>query len=289
MLVTALSGTTVAQLDEEEFLHMVERGKTIRDLKQLLSVQVGCSRFQQRLFSDEVELQDDMPLRPLPSLQLVVLPFCASDPGSDRERELLDGCRYNKVIDVERLLQEPQDPNGYVYLDVAAKNGHLEVVRLLLEAGANKERKGKTGATALILAAETGRLEVVRLLLQAGADKDAANENGKTALILAAEKGHLEVVQLLLEAGADQDSAMTGGATALMLAAQNGKLEVVRMLLEAGAAKDAATTALMIAAKKGQTEVVRLLLEAGADRDAAISDPRIAFLISLMERSWSRS
>ena len=97
MLVTALSGTTVAQLDEEEFLHMVESGETIRDLKQLLSVQVGCSRFQQRLFSDEVELQDDMPLRPLPSCQLVVLPFCASEI-------LIENENYLMVVDTTKSL-----------------------------------------------------------------------------------------------------------------------------------------------------------------------------------------
>ena len=146
MQVTALSGTTVAQLDEDEYLDMVESGKSIRDLKQLLSTQVGCSRFQQRLFSDESgELQDDMPLKPLPSIQLVVLPICASDPIS--EQELLLTCQENRVIDVERLLQKPQDPNGggLFGLFVAAHNGHVEVVRLLLEAGATQQTTKQMG------------------------------------------------------------------------------------------------------------------------------------------------
>ena len=294
MLVTALSGTTVAQLDEEEFLHMVESGKTIRDLKQLLSVQVRCSRFRQRLFSEEIELQDDMPLRPLPSIQMVILPFCAPD------RELLLSCQTNNVIDVERLLQKPQDPNATPYgsyttvLSTAAQSGHLEVARLLLDAGADKDAaNNRTGQTALMVATDWDRLEVVRLLLDAGADKDAANNRtGATALMIATD---LEVVRLLLDAGANKDAAnqMTG-ATALMSAAEGGHVKVVRLLLEAGADRDAVNlrgaTALMIAAEKGQTEVVQLLLEAGAGhRRNPSGNPLLDLSISLMERSWSQS
>ena len=110
MQVTALCGETVAQLGEDEIRCMVDNGKSIRDLKKLLSAQVGCSRFQQRLFSDEIgELQDDMPLRPLPSIQLVVLAYCAFDESA--EKELLDSCRSNNVPWVESLLQQPQNPN----------------------------------------------------------------------------------------------------------------------------------------------------------------------------------
>ncbi|CAK9064156.1 unnamed protein product [Durusdinium trenchii] len=99
-------------------------------------------------------------------------------------------------------------------------------------------------------AAEHGDLEVVRLLLEAGADKNATTTDWSTALMRAAELGHLEVVRLLLKAGAD-------GATALIDAAEYDQLEVVRLLLEAGADKNAATiageTALMGAAKYGWT------------------------------------
>ena len=51
MQVTALSGATVAELNEDEVRCMVESLKAVRDLKQLLSAEVGCARFRQRLFS----------------------------------------------------------------------------------------------------------------------------------------------------------------------------------------------------------------------------------------------
>ena len=218
MQVTAVSGNTIAQVDEEELRYMVESGQLVRDLKRLLSAKVGCSRFQQRLFSDELgELEDDLPLRALSSVQLVILPLCA--PDETMQEELFRSCQQNNVTDIERLLQQPLDPNeeGFV---LAAREGHLEVVRLLLEAGVDKDAPNTDDRTALHIAAQEGHLEVVRLLLEAGADKDAADTDGWSgwpALLIAAKKGHLEVVRLLLDAGADQDAVDTDGWTALAL------------------------------------------------------------------------
>ena len=101
---------------------------------------------------------------------------------------------------------------------MAAWEGHLEVVRLLVESGA-KIDQGKTddGATPLFIAAQQGDLEVVRLLVQSGAKKDQGKtDTGATALSMAACNGHLEVVRLLVESGAKKDQGKTDtGATPL--------------------------------------------------------------------------
>ena len=91
---------------------------------------------------------------------------------------------------------------------------HLEVVRLLLQFGADKDAADFTGRTALHLAAHAldqiterfsvtmhGDKEMVRLLPEFGVDKDAADFDGMTALHWAAEKGDNEVVTWLLLAG----------------------------------------------------------------------------------------
>ena len=132
------------------------------------------------------------------------------------------------------------------------------------------------GETAWLLAAQKSHLVVVRLLLEAGADKDASNTERATALLLAAHNSHLKVVRLLLEAGADKDAATTKESTALLLAVQNGDFEVVRLLLDAGADKDATVfnsrlrlrlTALMIAAEKSDWAVVRSRLALTSDME----------------------
>lgn len=94
----------------------------------------------------------------------------------------------------------------------ACYHGHLEVVRLLIERGADKGVAGNDGRTPLYSACYHGHLEVVRLLLEYGADTDATDENGDTPLYYACFEGRLGVIKLLLQRGAtpiqgDDDAA----------------------------------------------------------------------------------
>ena len=62
------------------------------------------------------------------------------------------------------------------------------------------------GSTPLFIAALEGHLEVVRFLVESGANKDQGlTDDGRTALFIAAENGHLEVVRFLVESGANKD------------------------------------------------------------------------------------
>ena len=127
-------------------------------------------------------------------------------------------------------------------LIAAASHGHVEVVRLLLAAGADINTTAGVEpnviyGTALHFAADRGHLAVVQALLAAGASKDARSVNGaeETPLLCAAGSGHLPVVEALLAAGADVQARTARGASPLFLACQNGHTECVRALLRAGA------------------------------------------------------
>ena len=152
-----MSGATLAELSEDEYSEMVESHKTVKDLKQVLANRIGYSRFRQRLLG-ELELQDDMPLIPLPDgVQIVILDFCP--PDSLRQQMLVKCCEKNDLEEVERLLHRPQDPNGVgidgnVPIHVAAENGHVDMVRLLVEARADKNTTMARGETALHCAAK---------------------------------------------------------------------------------------------------------------------------------------
>ncbi|CAE7219946.1 ANKHD1, partial [Symbiodinium natans] len=81
--------------------------------------------------------------------------------------------------------------------------GHLEIARLLLNAGADKNSHNRKAQTALMHASFQGHIDIVRLLLDAGADKSLRDVSGTTALIHASYVGHIDIVRLLLNAGAD--------------------------------------------------------------------------------------
>jgi ankyrin repeat protein/uncharacterized protein YdaT len=92
--------------------------------------------------------------------------------------------------------------DSHTPLILASQNGHAEIVKLLLNAGAKVKAKGKNNATALHVSSANGHIEIVKLLLDAGAKLNSETKNGTTALSVALQNGHTEIAKLLLDAGA---------------------------------------------------------------------------------------
>lgn len=141
--------------------------------------------------------------------------------------------------------------------------GHLEIIKELLDKGADTEARNPKGWTAIHLAATWNRTDMLSLLIEKGADLEAKDKEGRTALHSAATKGHQDCVKLLLEAGADKDARSKDGRTAIFRAAANGYPEIVDSLLDAGA--DSHIRALNgetpydAALEKGHTAVLEIL------------------------------
>ena len=87
--------------------------------------------------------------------------------------------------------------NGDTALANAAFNGHLNIVWLLIQRGANVNAANRLdGDTVLMWAAVSGQLEIVELLLRHGASVNAENKKNYRALYRAAYKNHVQVVKL---------------------------------------------------------------------------------------------
>ncbi|CAH3036137.1 unnamed protein product [Porites lobata] len=157
-------------------------------------------------------------------------------------------------------------------LIIAARNGHLNSVKILLGYGADIEARGtlKTGieviegCTPLWAAASFGRLDVVKLLIEQNADVDGRTSTGSTPLTTAAINGHLDVVRCLVESGADVNARTITENTPLIAACYLGHLNVVIYLIDKGAFMDLqnkdGSTALHVAAQRGHLEIVTQLL-----------------------------
>ena len=154
----------------------------------------------------------------------------------------------------------------------AAMDGDIEAVRALLTEGADVNAPQGDGMTALHWAAEAGDVEMVGMLLYAGANLQGVTRLGDyTPLHLASKAGKDRVVARLLEAGADPSAyTTTGEVTPLHFAAASGSVATVEALLDHGADVDVTEsvrgqTPLMLAAGRNRVAVVQLLLDQGAD------------------------
>jgi ankyrin repeat protein len=142
-----------------------------------------------------------------------------------------------RLLDADPELLESIDDRRQSPLIAAAAAGHLGIVGLLIERGANINATGFMGRTALHWAGHEGREDMVALLLSKGAQANSRSENGATPLMFAAYRGHLGVVRMLVQhrggVGLDERTFLSG-ETVLHYAAHGGHEEVVRYLLLAG-------------------------------------------------------
>jgi ankyrin repeat protein len=156
----------------------------------------------------------------------------------------------------------------------AAMKGDLGTLRSLLVQKSDVNAAQPDGMTALHWATHKNDVEMVRVLLRAGADvKRGTRIESITPLLMASESGNAPILELLLAAGADPNQTNELGTTPLMMAAASGSLETVQTLLDHKAnvnAKEKARnqTALMFAAAFDRSAVVRLLASRGADVNA---------------------
>ena len=234
--------------------------------------------------------------------------------GKQKLNDLIRACAKGDRSFVKGMLRQGIDPNilnegsGSRPLTAAVRGGHTEIVKLLLDSGADPNLRDTwksmpPNGTALENAAGNGHLDIAKLLVERGADinmegywrplKTAAasnrpeivqfliNSGAKVEpndLVQATFAGSDGVVKLLIATGTDVDHQNKKGHSALYFAAGSKNPHLAEMLIAAGANVNIQTsdfwetmeTPLHKAAAVGRTEIVQMLLAAGAN--AALTD-----------------
>ena len=187
-----------------------------------------------------------------------------------------------------------RDPvSGMTALMFAIAKGHDEIIKLLLDNGAdvNVDAHGTTALTGAVAAERN--IAVIKMLLDKGANVNyiANPESGMTALMFAAFKGHADIVKILLDKGADVNATGKDGMTALRMALLSDKsFAVIKMLLDKGASVNNintqdGVTALMIATSNLHADIVEMLIVKGADVNAKADEGMTALMYASLKGS----
>ena len=94
-------------------------------------------------------------------------------------------------------MKDAETPDSTSYSTYTSNNGHVDIVKALLEKNAKVDLQDNNGCTALIWASCNGHIDIVKALLEKNAKVDLQNKYGDTALMMASNKGHVDIVNLL--------------------------------------------------------------------------------------------
>jgi len=164
-------------------------------------------------------------------------------------------------------------------------------------ADVNRVRELDGPQTPCLTAAESGLSDILRVLIELGADVNKADEDGRTPCYVAAEEGHSDTLRVLIEAGADVNKATRRGRTPCYRAAMDGNIDALRVLIELGKADvnkadEDGRTPCYVAAEEGHRDVdttidvLRVLIEAGADVNTMTESGRTPCFVALEKGHW---
>ncbi|CAO3591096.1 unnamed protein product [Absidia cylindrospora] len=201
--------------------------------------------------------------------------------STNKDQSAVTATTTKKKLDPTKLNPHKKDTSGRTHLHRWAIRGDVNVVKVLLQAGADPNVTDHAGYTPLHESSLRDRGDVVRLLLENGANVDAKGVDLDTALHDAVDNGHPKVVDILLQFGADPHIRNSKGMTPLEMAKEHDHFEIQSLLKQAignGKKKTKNDPELVTATHeekhqhvKKQTKKRRLVLAADLEQASSLS------------------
>ncbi len=247
MVVVYIIAISNLQVNPEDRMSTFYKQLSYLGILTLLALLTACASNQELLVGAAIRGDNEAVQKLLqPGKADINAPFALTDerdsklcPGHGALTALQAAACAGKFGTVEKLLAlrpniDAQTARGESALSLALDRRDANIVRRLIEAGANPDTKDRKGLTPLMHASADGDLESVKFLLRKQADVSVNNNNGVTALTIASTP---EIAKALIAAGARFVTASNGN-TPLHYAAMYRGADMAEYLLENGFAAD---------------------------------------------------
>jgi|GEM_PF-5039728 len=197
-----------------------------------------------------------------------------SDPIFTKSFALLETKSADDAEKAQELLTQNidlncQDLGDNTPLSIAIKEGHSEIVALLIHYQTNINHTNSWKDNVLLLAASSRNTQIVQCMLNQGATIETSDLEENTPLLRAASAGNIESIQVLLDHHANINHVNFWKDSALMIAASKGYIKIVELLIQREANINAANlqenTALSLALENNHPEIAKLLINHNAN------------------------
>jgi ankyrin repeat protein len=193
-----------------------------------------------------------------------------------------------KVDHIDICDQKGNAPLHYAVSEMVSYNS--DVIRCLVELGADIHKGNMCGETASYLAAENGKLEVLEYLEERDANFDFQNGNGCAALHCVAKETNLEI-KYVAERCSTIDVIDNNGESPVMYAAQKGSLDIVKYLIETKNANaylcnKNGDTLLHCAAKSGEPQLVDYLFDTHRKLNSVNKNGETPLITAAVNKQW---
>lgn len=175
---------------------------------------------------------------------------------------LMDNYKVNVEQETSTVIEGGHPVEGATPLWTASTLGHLDLVKELVDRGADIEHTTDSKSSPLRGAAFDGHIDVVKYLVKKGANIDKPNQVGQSPLTIAAAMKQIETVKYLIEHGANVHHKGHNGDMPLHVAVESGSGDVTKILVEAGAkniANDVGYTPAILACCYGHHDILEFL------------------------------